>query len=186
MAGFWVDAAPAGVLPPDANLDTFFAPQSFDPDRQKHQQTAIKTHDEDGTSFLLNLTLDQKDPIQVSMLMDPRGKIHATCGLLPVKSIQIPPDQYKTALQNMEVAFLSAPLLTLPGRIHVSLPREPGFGWSWVQKKARAGKSSTPLAPSECPMWLASSLHKQALSGLNSVKKDGYWIFLEIRPGWPQ
>ncbi|MCB9285183.1 MAG: hypothetical protein H6563_13990 [Lewinellaceae bacterium] len=140
MAGFWVDAAPAGVLPPDANLDTFFAPQSFDPDRQKHQQTAIKTHDEDGTSFLLNLTLDQKDPIQVSMLMDPRGKIHATCGLLPVKSIQIPPDQYKTALQNMEVAFLSAPLLTLPGRIHVSLPREPGFGWSWVQKEGKGWK----------------------------------------------
>lgn len=141
MMGYWVDAAPAGAWDSALGPDTFFAPQSFDPDKLKHRQPAIKTHDEDGAAFQFHLNFAAKEPIQLSILMDPRGKIHATCGLLPVKSIHLPPDQYQPALSRIEVAFLTAPLLTLPGRTHVSLPREAGFGWSWVEKDGQAWKT---------------------------------------------
>jgi len=74
------------------------------------------------------------DPIVLTMLVDPRGSVHATSGVLPTKSIRIPPDQFVEALRKIEVTFLSAPILTSRGSINLSLPTEPGYGWSWVEK----------------------------------------------------
>ncbi|HEX2220060.1 MAG TPA: hypothetical protein VHG35_14760 [Gemmatimonadales bacterium] len=71
----------------------------------------------------------------VSMLVDPRGVVHATCGVVPTKAIGIPPDQYRPALEAMEVAFLTAPLLTERGTIRVMLPDEPGYAWSWLARE---------------------------------------------------
>ena len=75
------------------------------------------------------------EPLYLTMLVDPRGKVHATSGILPTKEIHLPPDQYKAALQKIEVSFLTAPILTPTQRINISLPAEPGFGWSWLAKE---------------------------------------------------
>lgn len=131
LVGYWIDDAPPGCMPPGAQPDTFYAPQSFNPKKTGRWQQ-IMTHEEDGRAFLLQITPGQKKPLELSMLIDPRGKIHATCGLLPVKDIHLPPDQYKATLDRIEIAFLSTPILTLPDRLHLSVPREPGYGWSWV------------------------------------------------------
>ena len=133
LIGYWVDAAPAEALPQGAKADTFFAPQSFDPQKGKPSGN-IMTHDENDGVFLFNLTIGQAQPLEVSMLLDPKGSVHANCGVLPVKNINIPPDQYQQALSKIEIAFLTTPILTLPGRLHASLPNEPGYGWSWVEK----------------------------------------------------
>ena len=135
LVGYWIDQAPAGALPAGTKPgDTFFAPQSFDPKKNK-RPGHILTHDADGAAFQIDLTLADTDRLEISMLIDPRGKVHATCGLLPVKNIHLPPDQYKAALNNIEIAFLSAPILTLPERLHLSVPREPGYGWSWIARE---------------------------------------------------
>ncbi|KOP26853.1 hypothetical protein AMR41_07990 [Hapalosiphon sp. MRB220] len=70
-----------------------------------------------------------------TMLVDPRGSVHATSGILPTKSIQIPADQFTDALRNLEVTFLSAPILSDQGSINLPLPTEPGYVWSWVDKE---------------------------------------------------
>ncbi|MCB0584376.1 MAG: hypothetical protein KDD06_03485, partial [Phaeodactylibacter sp.] len=140
LIGYWVDAAPSEALPQGAKGDTFFAPQSFDPKKGKPSGN-IMTHDENGGAFLFSLTIGQAQPLEVSMLLDPRGCVHANCGILPVKNINIPPDQYQQALSKIEIAFLTTPILTLPGRLHVSLPNEPGYGWSWVEKDGAAWKT---------------------------------------------
>jgi hypothetical protein len=75
------------------------------------------------------------DPAQtVCMLLDPRGVVHAACGIAPAKALDIPPDQYQDALRALEMTFLTAPLLTERGTTRLSLPNEPGYAWSWLER----------------------------------------------------
>jgi hypothetical protein len=77
----------------------------------------------------------QADPQVLSLLIDQRGSVHATSGIVPVKAINIPPDQYAAALQAIEITFLSTPIITDAGKIHLPLPEEAGYQWSWLQDK---------------------------------------------------
>ena len=75
----------------------------------------IKTPEEDLlTSYPLTVSLNDK-PLTVSLLLDPRGSVHATTGILPVKSIAIPPDYYQNQLASLRVTFKTAPILTPAG-----------------------------------------------------------------------
>lgn len=118
--------------------DVFYAPQS-DGIANPH----IRAHN-DGS---FNLVQSVEAPPQLlTLLFDPRGKLHATCGILPTKAIDIPPDQYVAALGAIEPTFLVAPILSDAGRVQLPLPNEPGFAWSWLQHE-RAGwteRSTTP------------------------------------------
>ncbi|MEK7726984.1 MAG: hypothetical protein AAB354_01160, partial [candidate division KSB1 bacterium] len=51
-------------------------------------------------------------PRRVTMLLDPRGVVHAICGILPTKAIGIPSAQYAEALRRLEVTFMTAPIVT--------------------------------------------------------------------------
>jgi hypothetical protein len=72
------------------------------------------------------------EPQKLTMLLDPRGAVHATCGLLPTKAIRIPSDQFAGVLQNLAVSFFSSPILTEPGKIALPLPMHAGYEWSWL------------------------------------------------------
>ena len=75
-------------------------------------------------------------PAQIlTMLVDPRCVFHATSGILPSKVINIPPEQYTEALKNIKVTFLTAPILTDKDQLHLPLLSEPGYDWSWLEKK---------------------------------------------------
>jgi hypothetical protein len=78
-------------------------------------------------------------PQKLTMLVDPRGAVHASCGVLPTKAIHIPPDQYAEALRSLAITFLTAPILTTQGQINLPLPAEPGYAWSWL-----SGSGGTP------------------------------------------
>lgn len=93
------------------------------------------------------------DPYVITMLIDPHAKIHATTGILPVKAIEIPPDQYTSALQAMNITFLIAPILSDsdtgdPNKDKVSLPipHEGGGEWKWLEKMSDgSSKTSTKI-----------------------------------------
>ncbi|WP_369226773.1 hypothetical protein AB5J52_39805 [Streptomyces sp. R39] len=77
----------------------------------------------------------------LTMLVDPRGAVHACCGILPAKSLRIPDAHYRDALAAMETAFLTAPVLgdgtaAAPG---LPLPDEPGFVWCWLERDTPSG-----------------------------------------------
>lgn len=75
------------------------------------------------------------DPPQyLTMLVDPRGVVHATSGILPTKTISLPAHQYEKALRNIEITFFSAPVLSEANQLDLPLPREAGFLWSWLQR----------------------------------------------------
>jgi hypothetical protein len=105
------------------------------------------------------------------MLLDPRGLVHATCGILPTKAIQIPPDQFADALRAMEVTFLSAPVLTDIGAINLPLPDEPGFQWSWLEKENGVWADESNIGP----------VNTQATFAAKQVIREG-WLKLRQRP----
>ncbi|MEM9686178.1 MAG: hypothetical protein AAF934_04575, partial [Bacteroidota bacterium] len=70
----------------------------------------------------------------LTMLVDPRGEVHATTGILPVKSINIPKAYYTDALKKINITFLSAPVLSGADQIALPLPNELGYRWSWLAK----------------------------------------------------
>jgi hypothetical protein len=109
--------------------DTFYALQGkIKPDAGK---AVIVTEGED-----INILQSIADPAQtLTMLVDPRGSVHATSGILPTKSIHIPSEQFVDALRNIEITFLTAPILSDGSSINLPLPQESGYSWSWLAKE---------------------------------------------------
>jgi hypothetical protein len=75
-------------------------------------------------------------PAFVTMLVDPRGVVHATCGIVPTKSIGIPPEQLAELAADLRATFVTAPVLTTPDDVALPLPTEPGYSWSWIERAA--------------------------------------------------
>jgi hypothetical protein len=127
LVGYWKENTEADLK------NWFFAPQSDDETEISDER--IKTHRTADKEVLILQTVNSEPQI-LSMLVDPRGLVHATSGILPAKAISIPPDQYGAALQNIEITFLSTPIITDVGKIHLPLPAEAGYKWSWLQDEA--------------------------------------------------
>jgi hypothetical protein len=102
-------------------------------------------------------------PQKLTMLVDPRGAVHAISGVLPAKAIHIPPDQFTEALQRMAVTFLSAPVVTSQGKLNLPLPAEPGLAWSWLAKSGNG--------------WVTSDIGPANLQATWNEQQ-------EIREGW--
>ena len=94
------------------------------------QNPNIITHH--ATAITQSLTLTT-GPLKLTMLVDPRGEVHATSAVLPSKSIGIPPDQYAGILQKLSVTFMTAPVLTDEAGIRLNVPAESGYSWSWLE-----------------------------------------------------
>jgi hypothetical protein len=102
---------------------------------------------EDKKCDFLYQSIDEA-PLKLTMLIDPRGVVHVASGIQPAKAIQIPPHQYAAALRELEMTFLTAPVLAgKPGATEtdtISLPvtDPPGYSWSWLEKRGEAWNSS--------------------------------------------
>lgn len=137
LIGYWREGA-------DGLTETFYAPQSNEIDH-----AGIQTHaDYPDGSLVMQQALDDA-PQTFTLLVDPRGVVHATTGITPVKGLRIPPDQYVDALQAIEVTFLSTPILTDliltdEDTINLPLPNETGYSWSWVDAAGHDRAIGTP------------------------------------------
>jgi hypothetical protein len=136
LVGYWLETAESTYKD-----STFYAPQScYVPHQQIKTLFDNATDPTPDTPINLEQTLEGETAQTLVMLIDPRGQINATCGVLPAKRISIPPEQYLPALQSIAVTFLSAPLLSdlnpieNENQIKLSLPEVPGYVWSWVGK----------------------------------------------------
>lgn len=127
LVGYWIEGA--------GEDDVFHAPQETLPASDHIRSGA-------DPELLIPLSFDA-EPVTVSMLVDPRGSVHATTGALPTKQISLPPDQYASALREIAVTFLAAPVLAQADALALPLSSEPGYAWSWVQRAAGAW-SETP------------------------------------------
>ena len=167
LVGYWVGDDEA------YKNDVMYAPMS-----DEGNDPAIVTRDTamSGSKFTLCQSLEQ-NPQTLCILMDPRGMVHASTGILPTKAISIPPDQYSKALQNISITFLTAPVIsnislaqpnlekaiptkdqaTLPNaqlpdhlkNLKISLPAEAGYRWSWISKTENGWKEIEDLLSKE-------------------------------------
>jgi hypothetical protein len=85
-------------------------------------------------------------------LIDPRAPIHLTSGVLPTQALQIPPGQYIGALQSLGVTFTTRPVLSDELGLHLPLPAEPGYLWSWVAP-GRPAQLLSPTTQPESPVY---------------------------------
>jgi hypothetical protein len=144
---YWVEDAGG------AYLDNAYYIPYYEPDDDPSADPADKACD------FLYQSVDAP-PLTVTMLVDPRGVVHLTSGILPTKAIDIPPHQYGPALEHMAMRFLATPLLAdrseanTPDEIALPLPDQPGYAWSWIERRGREWRRSeitsknvfTPLA----------------------------------------
>ncbi|MBL4709892.1 MAG: hypothetical protein JKY48_15780 [Flavobacteriales bacterium] len=86
-------------------------------------------------------------PMALSILMDPRGKVNLTTGILPAKTIDIPPKLYKEAMDRMEVFFVSSPHLVDSEGLHFKMPAEKDFAWSFIYKNNQGEWLEDKLQP---------------------------------------
>jgi hypothetical protein len=122
LVGYWVESD-------DGYRGDLF--RSSEIDRSNDPQHIVNH----GTRQAITIPLAVHDAAcKLMMLVDPRGSVHVTSGILPTKQISIPPDQYAAALRKMEVCFLTAPILTSLDDIELPLPAEEGYQWSWLTR----------------------------------------------------
>nr|VFK39142.1 MAG: hypothetical protein BECKSD772E_GA0070983_100218 [Candidatus Kentron sp. SD] len=99
---------------------------SFDPDDHDFI-------DEVKLEGVANLSLALDDPpLNLTMLVEPDGWIHATTGIVPKKRLVLEPTMYRQALSEIEYSFFAAPLLTPSDRCALPLP--PEGPWRWTQR----------------------------------------------------
>lgn len=144
LVGYWLERKnTAGQI--EFEQDRFYSPQSDYIDSVGIESRFHLEHQSDDP---INFHQSIDDPPQgVTMLMDVQGTVHATVGILPNKEISIPVEQYKQALQNIEVSFLYAPLVTQAGKINLPLRGGSDYAWSWVERKSADSKEWIELFP---------------------------------------
>ena len=77
--------------------------------------------------------IDPVRSIHLTMLVDPRGVVQATSGLLPTKTVELPKRYVSEPLERMAVTFRVGPLLLEPQAVRIPQPTEQLGDWSWIQ-----------------------------------------------------
>jgi hypothetical protein len=127
VVGYFVDDGSSGVY------ETFSAPALTT------GANGVQPPDLARTSLTPVTGDDTSVPLTVTLIMDPRGSVHALSGILPVKEITIPPAFYSTAMKRIAATFLTAPVLATAAGPELTLPPEPGYRWTWVSRQGANG-----------------------------------------------
>lgn len=86
--------------------------------------------------FGIRLTLEGGS-ISFTFLLDPRGAVHASCGILPAERIGIPPDQYAEAANGLGISFPLFPALKQKYSYSIPFPSQSGYEWKWSAAESR-------------------------------------------------
>jgi hypothetical protein len=98
-------------------------------------------------------------PATLTMILDPRGSVHAQCGFLPVKEVNLVPGWVDSALAKISVVFRTGPVLAgnqqivPPGRTQpitallLTSPAERHGTWSWLESDGQGHWPETTLTP---------------------------------------
>ena len=99
-------------------------------------------------------------PTAVTMVVDPRAAVHATSGILPTKSIVLPPDETQAALAAIVITFLAGPLVTDSQVLAAPTPGG-GSDWSWLEHPAPPEWRTVPqIAPVKATAQLGATTQR--------------------------
>lgn len=86
-----------------------------------------------------------RQQILLTLVIDPRGAVHATSGILPRKRIELMREHVADALDAMTMTFRVGPVLTDPETIRMPLPAEIRGGWSWIRRRSATVWQESPI-----------------------------------------
>ena len=153
-----------------ADYSTFFAVMS---NLDLAQRTTPGT-----AKFIQNgrLSIKVNESILVTAVIDPRGEVNATSGLVPPKAIRLPNTFVDKALERMDVTFRVGPVLTEPKALRLPLPVNVTGSWVWIERTGvrLAGKTANEMA---APVKNIDAADEQARLPVEAI---------HIREGWLQ
>jgi hypothetical protein len=86
-------------------------------------------------------------PERLTLLMDPWGSVQAACGIVPAKTILLPPDELEKTMTRMEASFRVGPVLLQAGRI--AMPAPAGEKGRWNFSGPLTGDTPSPVLQSD-------------------------------------
>lgn len=159
----------AGIEQPTADTLTLTLHANLDPPAQPYADAQAQIADLRAVRIPAQKTL--------SLLVDPRARVHATTGLLPVKAIGIPPDITAAALRNIEMTFFTHPILRSQQRLSLPVPAESGFVWEWTTSVLQDGQQ----VPQDEPLPASQMGDRATFSYTPQTAEDG-WLKLTPAP----
>ena len=81
-------------------------------------------------------TISIRQPLDLTLLMDPTRGVCATTGFLPRKIFNLPYGDSIETLENKEVVFFTGPLLSTAAEIRMPRPSDTYGQWSWTHHPA--------------------------------------------------
>ena len=110
----------------------------------------------------------------LTILLDPRGAVHAYTGQFPIKRIQLPSEFVDRPRAQMRISFAVGPISNTTSELRVPRPTEQHGTWSWLSGAAAvSGGATQPVRASD---W------HPAFDDVERVLQDG-WLILS--PGEP-
>ncbi len=87
--------------------------------------------------------------VTVTMLLDPRGSVHAYTGILPVAAAALPADVVETFIRALQVTFRTGPILADPDTLRTPKPAEDQGLWNWIQQTAPGTWETTAIVDAD-------------------------------------
>jgi hypothetical protein len=81
-----------------------------------------------------DFSIDCVQPLQVTVLMDPQARVHATTGILPRRFFELPNETVTGAKRAREVFFQTAPVLGFSPTPGMPRPSDDYGEWSWAYR----------------------------------------------------
>jgi hypothetical protein len=72
-------------------------------------------------------------PTTITLVIDPRGAVHAFTGILPATAASLPAHLIEDFIAQLAVTFRTGPILADPGTLRIPLPAHQHGAWDWVQ-----------------------------------------------------
>ena len=85
----------------------------------------------------------QTNTVTLTMILDPRGSVHAYTGLLPVTTAALPGHAVEEFIKTLKVTFQTGPIIADPGTLRIPQPAEQHGAWNWIQLVASAWEQDT-------------------------------------------
>jgi hypothetical protein len=97
-------------------------------------------------------------PTTVTLVLDPRGPVHAFTGILPVTTATLPPNLVEDFVKQLAVTFRTGPIISDPGTLRLPLPGRQHGAWDWVQAKPDGGWEQDSIVAADDIARLPDSL----------------------------
>jgi hypothetical protein len=161
LLGYWL---------PEGDYSRLYVPHvSVDASAGGAYVQPIVTHGPDGApAYRGDIELSFGGaPVMATLLIDPRGAVHAYTGILPVTSTALPGHLVDDLVKGLAVTFDAGPVIAEPAAMRMPLPSRRQSAWQWIQ--------STPGGWTEEPVLDADDIAR--LSGAPTELREGWLRF---------